>query len=178
MSNIVGTSSQQRKREMITKLLTNSQGSEPKYLIRSLEGKLRIGLAQQTILIALSHAAASREEDYLALKALPAKTAYLAGAVSVIKQVYRYLAHRMLIISEIPTYDKIIPALLKHGYKGLSAECQLSPGIPLKPMLAHPTKSLTEVLNRFEGLEFTCEYKYDGERAQVIHRILMIDSFM
>jgi DNA ligase-1 len=83
------------------------------------------------------------------------------GASQVLRQVSG------LTCSELPNYDLVVPALMTGGVENLHSVCKLTPGVPLKPMLAKPTKAITEVLDRFEGKEFTCEYKYDGERAQV-----------
>lgn len=69
--------------------------------------------------------------------------------------------------SELPSYEVIIPAMLEHGIFNLRKHCRMQPGIPLKPMLAKPSKSIQEVIEKFENKLFTCEYKYDGERSQI-----------
>ncbi|KAG1899249.1 uncharacterized protein F5891DRAFT_1234663 [Suillus fuscotomentosus] len=152
-----GHSSQAKKVSIITKLLAACQDFEAKYIVRSLEGKLRIGNAERTVLVALAHAAVLAKEHAGKRWSKEKLASRLEEGASIMKSVY----------SELPTYELVIPALLTHGLSGLRTHCKLTPGVPLKPMLAKPTKAIGEVLDRFEGRRFTCEYKYDGERAQV-----------
>ncbi len=58
IARMTGSKSQKAKVEKIKKLLVRAQPGEAKYVIRGLQGKLRIGLAQTTVLISLAHALA------------------------------------------------------------------------------------------------------------------------
>ncbi|KAL5351237.1 ATP-dependent DNA ligase Cdc17 [Pseudogymnoascus australis] len=165
-----GNGAQGRKVDGIKKLLsaadsgrgkvdmTKDKGgpSEAKFIVRFLEGKLRLGLAEKTVLVSLAQAMVCHETESKGRDKVPS-TDQLAKGEQVLKAVY----------SELPSYDVIIPAMVEHGIFNLRDNCKLQPGVPLKPMLAKPTKAITEVLDRFEGQTFTCEYKYDGERAQI-----------
>ncbi|XP_041991868.1 DNA ligase 1-like [Salvia splendens] len=148
-----GKDSQEKKKNLIKALLVATTDCEPQFLIRLLQTKLRIGLAEQTLLAALGHAAVYSEKHSVSAKADHS----LEEAAKIIKQVY----------SVIPVYDKIIPALLCGGVWDLHKTCSFSPGIPVGPMLAKPTKGVSEIVEKFQGMEYTCEYKYDGERAQI-----------
>ena len=129
--------------------------------MRSLQGKLRIGLAQQTVNQALIHAVVL-QSDAAAEAAKEggngAVADLLGRGADILKQAF----------SECPSYDEVVPALLMDGgVDELHTRCHFRPGVPVKPMLAKPTCGVSEVLQRFSDVEFTCEYKYDGERAQI-----------
>jgi len=184
IANVSGSQSQKWKVDKIKSLLVRAKGVEPKYIIRGLQGKLRIGLAQTTVLASLAHAVVlTRPKGVVLLgedglkeirdldgtegaypdfarkmctKNLPLDVK-LETAVAIIKKAY----------SEVPSFDSLLDALLSVPLQEVHKACTLKPGIPVEPMLAKPTKSVLEVLKRLNGLRFTCEYKYDGERAQV-----------
>ncbi|CAG9463109.1 unnamed protein product [Pedinophyceae sp. YPF-701] len=155
---ISGQGSQKRKEAAINKLLAASEGAEAGYIMRSLQGKLRIGLAEQTVLVALAHAATMHHLEAGGKKLSVEELAErLVAAEEQVKRSY----------SDCPSYDVLVPALLEGGVECLAEKVAFTPGMPIKPMLAKGTNGVQQVLDKFEGRAFTCEYKYDGERAQV-----------
>ncbi|KAF2904184.1 hypothetical protein ILUMI_02004 [Ignelater luminosus] len=166
IANMTGHASQAKKVEKIQSMFVACKHCEARFLIRSLAGKLRIGLAEQSVLQALALACATTPPT----QSYPPEKINMAKTMSAesFKNKYDELALTLkTTYCECPNYDMIIPIILDEGIEKLPEHCKLTPGIPLKPMLAHPTKGVHEVLQRFEGLKFTCEWKYDGERAQI-----------
>lgn len=142
IAKMSGATSMQKKVDTIKGIFVACRLSESRYFVRSLLGKLRIGLAEQSILLALAQAVTltppidNKEEPYK-LNAMADKSdATIKQKVDdnalIIKTVYCHC----------PDYNQIIPILLEDGLKALPEKCKMTPGVPLKPMLAHVGKFL------------------------------------
>lgn len=67
-----------------------------------------------------------------------------------------------------PNYDDLVPSLLEVGVcNELLLRCGLALHVPLRPMLGSITRDLSEMLTKLQGRDFSCEFKYDGQRAQI-----------
>ena len=97
-----GSKSMEKKKGLIQKLVVGSCQNETGYIMRALQGKLRIGLAEQTVLVALAHAVLlHRQGD-------KDKDSKLAGQLEEASQAVKY------VYSQCPSYDLLVPALLHH----------------------------------------------------------------
>ena len=169
VANSKGTGSQEFKQRIVERLLQDSQGAEEsRYVVRTLSQHLRIGAVKTTMLIALSRAFLfSRPEgatfdirlqsDLAQLKKEGLAEIYSKGE----ELVKACFARR-------PNYNDLVPCLLEVGISNeLLLRCGLGLHIPLRPMLGSITRDLSEMLTKLQGRDFSCEYKYDGQRAQV-----------
>lgn len=102
IATVSGHGSQQRKVDGIKKLLSAADGnsrkvditkdrggpSEAKFIVRFLEGKLRLGLAERTVLVSLAQAVVCHETESKGSGKVPS-TEQLAKGESTLKLVYR-----------------------------------------------------------------------------------------
>lgn len=164
-----GTGSQEVKQRVVERLLQDSQGAEEsRYLVRTLAQHLRIGAVKTTMLIALSRAfllsrppgesfPVTPQSDLIKLKKDGLAEVYARGE----ELVKASFARR-------PNYTDLVQCLLEMGISDkLLEKCGLALHIPLRPMLGSITRDLGEMLTKLQGRDFSCEYKYDGQRAQV-----------
>jgi DNA ligase-1 len=136
IASTTGNKSQDLKFKLIAELLHDSEPIEAKYILRSLTGKIRLGIADMTIIDALALAFATKEDhDY-------------------IEQVYSF--H--------PDLGTLGKTLSQSGLEGLD-KFQITVGIPLRHMLAERLSTLDEIFEKL-GEKCAFEYKYDGLRIQ------------
>lgn len=169
IANSKGNGSVEQKQRLVERLVQDARGAEEsRFIVRTLVQHLRIGAVKTTMLIALARAfLLSRPtgtdfpiRDIAELSKL--KKEDLAVVWSRAEEIVKTCFARR------PNYGDIVPALLEIGVcEELLVRCNLTMHVPLRPMLGSITRDLGEMLTKLQGRDFSCEYKYDGQRAQV-----------
>ncbi|ACB39026.1 ATP-dependent DNA ligase [Pyrobaculum neutrophilum] len=133
VAKAAGEGAQDMKISLLASLFARATPEEAKYIARFVVGKLRLGVADMTLLEALSEAFGVGKEA--------------------LERAYHVW----------PDMGK----LARHVAEGRPLEeVKITPGVPVLPMLAQRLSSASEILAKLGGAA-VCEYKYDGERAQI-----------
>jgi DNA ligase-1 len=147
----------------VERLLVDAKGEEIRYLTRTLIQHLRIGAVKTTMLIALSRAFSLSSPDGATWR-----TPDLPESKEDRQEIFRQAEEALKQgFARRPNYNDIVPCLLNGGVYSLESNCGMGVHIPLKPMLGSITRNLVEMLVKLQGRDFSCEYKYDGQRAQI-----------
>jgi DNA ligase-1 len=130
-----GEGSQDLKVSLLSSLFSQLSPDEAKYVARFVVGRLRLGVADMTLIDALAEAFDVPEDA--------------------LERAYN-------VRPDLGFLGKLVA---ERGAAGL-AEVRITPGVPVMPMLAQRLNTSREILAKLGGAAI-CEYKYDGERAQI-----------
>ncbi len=137
MAKTTGSGAIDSKMALLAGLLSDASPKEAKYLMRTVTGNLRLGIADMTVLDALA-------------------IAYGGGKES------RELVERAYNISS--DLGRVANTVAEKGLEGIK-KFQVVVFEPIRPMLAERLSSPEEILEKLDG-KCVAEYKYDGERVQ------------
>lgn len=125
------------KISLLSGLLADATPKEAKYIMRTVTGNLRLGIADMTVLDALA-------------------VAYGGG-----KEARGFIERAYNISSDL---GRVAVTVAEKGLEGIK-EFHVSIGEPIRPMLAERLSSPEDILEKIGG-KCVAEYKYDGERIQ------------
>ncbi len=138
MSKTSGSGAVDTKMNLLRGLLADASPIEAKWILRTVTGNLRLGIADMTVLDALAIAYGGGKE-----------------ARELIERAYN-------ISSDL---GRVASVVAEKGIEGIK-EFQVSVFEPIRPMLAERLPSGEEILDKLGG-KCVAEYKYDGERVQL-----------
>jgi len=133
-----GPGSIDAKLKYISSLLNDAKPKEAKYIIRTITGELRLGVADYTVLDALAIAYTDDKSN-------------------------RPLLERAYNLSS--DLGAIAKSVATEGLDGIK-RFEITLGKPMRPMLAERLESAQEIVEKLEG-RCIAEYKLDGERIQI-----------
>ncbi|UCE15744.1 MAG: ATP-dependent DNA ligase [Candidatus Bathyarchaeota archaeon] len=137
MAKATGAGSMDLKKNLLAGLLSNAASKEAKFIVRTVMGQLRLGIADMTVLDALA-------------------IAYGGG-----KQAREHVERAYNISADL---GRVARAVVEKGVEGVK-KFEVSLGKPIRSMLAERLGSPEEILEKLGG-KCIAEYKYDGERIQ------------
>jgi DNA ligase-1 len=144
-----GAGSIEDKLKTLASILGDATPAEAKYIVRTVMGVLRLGVADFTILDAASIAFTGGRDARPRLE-----KAY---------NVYPDLGHIIRVLADggVASLDKI----------------RLTVGVPVRPMLAERLPTASEIVKKLGDKEVAAEYKLDGERLQIHKNGDKVDLF-
>jgi len=137
MAKTQGSGAVDSKMALLSGLLSDASPKEAKYIMRTVTGNLRLGIADMTVLDALAIAYGGGKE-----------------ARELIERAYN-------ISSDL---GRVANVVVEKGMEGIK-KFQVIVFEPIRPMLAERLASPEEILEKLGG-KCIAEYKYDGERIQ------------
>ncbi|MBS3055678.1 MAG: ATP-dependent DNA ligase [Candidatus Aenigmarchaeota archaeon] len=142
---ISGEGSQEKKLQLISELLVSSKAKEAKYIVRTVLGELRVGVAEGLIRDAIVSA-------FLLEKGMPKEKK---------NEITDVVDYSWNLLSD---YGQIAVIAKEKGIEGLK-KVKVQLGNPIQVMLAEKAESIKEVIEKYGKIAI--ETKYDGMRAQI-----------
>ncbi len=134
-----GSGSVEMKLRELGSLLNDAAPQEAKFIMRTVTGELRLGIADYTVLDA-------------------AATAFLGGKQARASIERAYNVH--------PDLGFVVYSAATEGLQGIE-KVKVEVGIPIRPMLAERLSTAEAIVKKMGEKKVVAEYKLDGERLQI-----------